>query len=36
MSDLIPKHKSDFETIEKLKTKTFNDIKPILPQLLEW
>ncbi|MBF4516200.1 DUF5071 domain-containing protein [Flavobacterium sp. ANB] len=33
---LIPKDKFDFETVEKLKTYSFDEIKPIIPDLLEW
>ncbi|WP_178075963.1 DUF5071 domain-containing protein [Paenibacillus oralis] len=34
--ELIPKHKQDYERVEQLKTKTLEEIKPILPELLEW
>lgn len=33
---LIPKDKFDFETVEKLKNYSFDEIKPIIPNLLEW
>ncbi len=33
---LIPQHKSDFETVEKLKKYSFEEIEPIIPELLEW
>ncbi|MCS7074116.1 MAG: DUF5071 domain-containing protein [Bacteroidia bacterium] len=33
---LIPKHKDDFIVIEQLKKLTFPEIKPIVPDLLEW
>lgn len=33
---LIPKDKFDFETIEKLKSYSFEEIKSIVPELLEW
>ncbi|OXM82304.1 DUF5071 domain-containing protein [Paenibacillus rigui] len=33
---LIPKHKFDFESVEKLKKLNLEEIKPILPELLEW
>jgi len=34
--ELIPKHKSDFETIERLKTSNIDEIKPIVEELLKW
>ncbi|AJY77931.1 hypothetical protein VN24_21915 [Paenibacillus beijingensis] len=34
--ELIPKHKKDFESIEKLKTLDLEELKLILPELLEW
>lgn len=33
---LIPKDKFDFETVEKLKNYSFDEIEPIIPNLLEW
>lgn len=33
---LIPKDKFDFETVEKLKNYSFDEIEPIIPILLEW
>jgi hypothetical protein len=33
---LIPKHKSDFQTVELLKNYNFEEIEPIIPDLLEW
>ena len=33
---LIPKDKFDFETVEKLKNYSFEEIEPIIPVLLEW
>lgn len=33
---LIPKHKSDFDTVEALKKLESEKIKPIIPDLLEW
>jgi len=33
---LIPKHKDDQEVIEGLKKLSFEEIKPIVPDLLEW
>ncbi|MCD0471749.1 DUF5071 domain-containing protein [Flavobacterium sp. JAS] len=33
---LIPKDKFDFETVEKLKNYSFEEIEPIIPNLLEW
>jgi hypothetical protein len=34
--ELIPSHKDDQEVIEKLKQLSFEEIKPIIPDLLEW
>jgi hypothetical protein len=34
--DLIPKHKDDQGVIEGLKNLSFEEIKPIIPELLEW
>jgi len=36
ITELIPKHKHDTETAEKLKNYSYEEIKPIVPQLLEW
>ncbi|MBZ4034348.1 DUF5071 domain-containing protein [Flavobacterium sp. 17A] len=36
IKELIPKDKFDFETVEKLKSYTFDEIEPIIPDLLEW
>lgn len=36
IKQLIPKDKFDFETVEKLKNYSFDEIKPIIPNLLEW
>ena len=33
---LIPKHKDDQEVIENLRKLSFEEIKPIIPDLLEW
>ncbi|QOG02050.1 DUF5071 domain-containing protein [Flavobacterium sp. MDT1-60] len=33
---LIPKDKFDFETVEKLKNCSFEEIESIIPDLLEW
>jgi hypothetical protein len=33
---LIPKDKFDFETVEKLKNYSFEEIESIIPDLLEW
>nr|WP_020615524.1 DUF5071 domain-containing protein [Paenibacillus daejeonensis] len=35
-SEIIPQHKSDFEKVEIIKMLDLKDIKPILPDLLEW
>jgi hypothetical protein len=34
--ELIPRHKQDYERVEVLKNQRLEDIKPILPELLEW
>ncbi|HLP21481.1 MAG TPA: DUF5071 domain-containing protein [Chitinophagales bacterium] len=34
--ELIPKHKHDTLTAEKLKDYSYAEIKPIIPDLLEW
>jgi len=34
--NLIPKHKSDYSTLDKLKEIDTNEAKPILGALLEW
>lgn len=34
--DLIPKHKFDQKVIGRLKTLSFEQLKPIIPDLLEW
>lgn len=36
ITDLIPKDKGDTETAEQLKNYSFEDIEPIIPDLLEW
>jgi hypothetical protein len=36
IKDLIPKHKHDHEVISGLKELSFEQIKPIVPELLEW
>lgn len=36
VSELIPKDKCDESGIEKLKLLSFNEIQPIVPDLLEW
>ncbi|AEW03054.1 hypothetical protein A4D02_03400 [Niastella koreensis] len=33
---LIPQHKDDQKVIESLKQLSFEEIKPIIPDLLEW
>lgn len=33
---LIPKHKDDQKVIEQLKKLSFDEIRPIVPDLLEW
>ncbi|MCD6068247.1 MAG: hypothetical protein K0S33_3073 [Bacteroidetes bacterium] len=34
--DLIPKHKHDIETAEKLRNYSYEEIEPIVPELLTW
>lgn len=36
IEELIPKHKADTSTAEKLMGYSFEEIEPIIPQLLEW
>ncbi len=36
IENLIPKDKFDIITAEKLKNYSFEEIKPIIPNLLEW
>jgi len=36
LENLIPKNKFDIETAEKLKDYSVEEIKPIIPELLEW
>ena len=36
MNQLIPKHKFDLEAVEKLNEYSINEIRPIVPALLEW
>ncbi|WP_295794931.1 DUF5071 domain-containing protein [Mucilaginibacter sp.] len=36
VKDLIPKHKDDQKVIARLKRLSFEQIKPIVPELLEW
>lgn len=36
LKDLVPKEKDDNENIEKLKMLSFEEIQPIIPDLLEW
>ncbi|HRE76946.1 MAG TPA: DUF5071 domain-containing protein [Flavobacterium sp.] len=36
IEDLIPKDKLDIETAEKLKDYSYEEIKPIVPDLLDW
>jgi len=36
IKSLIPKDKFDLETVGKLKQHSFEDIEPIIPDLLEW
>lgn len=36
IKSLVPKDKFDLETVEKLKQHSFEDIEPIIPDLLEW
>lgn len=33
---LVPKHKFDLETVEKIKKVNISEIEPILPELFEW
>jgi hypothetical protein len=36
LQQLIPKHKADVETAEKLSSYSYAQVKPIIPQLLIW
>ncbi|RQO36700.1 DUF5071 domain-containing protein [Chryseobacterium sp. KBW03] len=36
IQDLIPKNKGDLSTAEKLKNYSYEDLKEIIPNLLEW
>jgi len=36
IQELIPKHKDDQKVIKPLKKLSFEQLKPIIPQLLEW
>ena len=36
IQDLVPKHKHDIETAEKLKQYSYYQIKPIVPDLFKW
>jgi hypothetical protein len=36
IQELIPKHKGDHETADKLKNYTYDQIKAIVPDLLTW
>lgn len=36
IQDLIPKNKGDLSTAEKLKNYSYDDLKEIIPNLLEW
>ena len=36
MKDLIPKDKGDVKTAERLKNYSFEEVKSIIPELLEW
>ena len=36
IKELIPAHKDDQKVIERLKKLSFEEIKPIIPDLLEW
>ena len=36
ITNLIPKHKLDIETAEKLMGKSYEQVKPIVPELMEW
>lgn len=35
-TDNLPKHKSDYESIEKLNDLSTDELRPLLPTLLEW
>lgn len=36
IQNLLPKDKFDLETVENLKNFSFEEIQPIVPELLEW
>ena len=36
IQNLLPKDKFDIETVENLKNFSFEEIQPIVPELLEW
>ncbi len=36
INELIPKHKDDQKVIDGLKRLSFDELKPIIPELLEW
>jgi len=36
IKDLIPKDKFDQKTVDELKKLSFEQLKPIIPELLEW
>jgi hypothetical protein len=36
IKELIPKHKDDQKVIAGLKKLSFDELKPIIPELLEW
>ena len=36
INNLIPKHKHDHDVISGLKALSFEQLKPIIPELLEW
>ncbi|MGX1928025.1 DUF5071 domain-containing protein [Flagellimonas sp. 2504JD4-2] len=36
MKELIPKNKGDIETANKLKNYSYQEVKEIIPELLEW
>lgn len=36
MEDFIPKRKGDFEAVNKLSSKSINEIRPYVMELLEW
>lgn len=36
MKDLVPKHKDDLSSVERLESYEFSELKPIVPELLEW